>query len=246
VAIINEQFAHHYWPSQDPLGRRFHLQNETGKPVEVIGVAKTTKYLSISEAALDFVYLPFMQNQQPQMTLIAESQAPDAAVLAPVLRQVVQEMDRDMPIFDARTMNDICTERAVKTPNMVNAIVSALGVMGLLPAAVGLYGLVAYSVSRRTREIGIRMALGAKPWSVLTMVLKQGLGLGIVGVAVGLTLGVLICRTLMHNVFINFGELSMFPLVGASLVLILISIGATYLPARRASRIDPLRALREE
>ena len=246
VSIVNEQFAHHYWPNQDPLGRRFHLQNETGKLVEVVGVANTTKYLSISEAPLDFVYLPFIQNQQPQMTLIAESQSPDAAVLAPVLKQVVQEMDRDVPVFDERTMNDIYNNRAVKTPNMINAIVSALGVMGLLLATVGLYGLVAYSVSRRTREIGIRIALGARPSSVLSMVLKQGLGLGIVGVAAGLLLGVPACRALTHSVLLSFGELNMLPLVGASLALILIAMGATYLSARRASKIDPLRALREE
>jgi putative ABC transport system permease protein len=246
VAIVNEQFAHHYWPNQGPLGKRFHLQNEAGRLVEVVGVAKTTKYLSISEAPLDFVYLPFIQNRQPQMTLIAESKSPDAAALAPVLRQVVQEMDRDMPVFDARTMNDIYNNRAVKTPNMISAIVSALGVMGVLLATVGLYGLVAYSVSRRTREIGIRIALGAKPWSVLTMVLKQGLGLGISGVAAGLFGGVLACRALTHSVFFTFGERSMLPFAGVSLLLILVAMGATYLPARHASRVDPLRALREE
>jgi ABC-type antimicrobial peptide transport system permease subunit len=246
VAIVNEQFAHHYWRNQDPLGKRFHMQNVTGQLVEVIGVAKTTKYLSISEAPLDFVYLPFLQNQQPQMTLIAESKSPDATALAPVLRQVVQEVDRDMPVFDTRTINDIYNNRAVKTPNMINGIVSALGIMGLLLAVVGLYGLVAYSVSRRTREIGIRMALGANPLSVLTMVLKQGLGLGIAGVAVGLLIGVLASRALTHNVFLTFGELNMLPFAGVSLLLILITMGATYLPARRASHIDPLRALREQ
>jgi macrolide transport system ATP-binding/permease protein len=246
VAIVNEQFAHHYWRNQDPLGKRFHMQNVTGQLVEVIGVAKTTKYLSISEAPLDFVYLPFLQNQQPQMTLIAESKSPDATALAPVLRQVVQEVDRDMPVFDTRTINDIYNNRAVKTPNMINGIVSALGIMGLLLAVVGLYGLVAYSVSRRTREIGIRMALGANPLSVLTMVLKQGLGLGIAGVAVGLLIGVLASRALKHSVFLTFGELNMLPFAGVSLLLILITMGATYLPARRASHIDPLRALREQ
>ena len=124
VAIVNEQFAHHYWPNQDPLGRRFHLQNETSKLVEVVGVAKTTKYLSISEAPLDFVYLPFIQNQQPQMTLIAESRSPDGTVLAPVLRQVVQEIDRDVPLFDARTMNDIYNNREGLAPSAMRMPIS--------------------------------------------------------------------------------------------------------------------------
>jgi putative ABC transport system permease protein len=246
VAVVNEQFAHDYWPNQDALGKRFHLRTESGKLVEIVGVARTTKYLSISEAPLDFVYLPFAQNQQPQMTLIAEAKSPDAAALAPVLRQVVQEMDRDMPVFDARTMHDIYTNRAVKTPLLIDGIISALGAMGLLLAAVGLYGLVTYSVSRRTREIGIRMALGANPFSVLKMVLKEGLGLGIAGVAVGLVIGVQLCRALTHTAFLSIGELSMVPFAVVSLFLLFIAMAATYLPARRASRIDPLRALREE
>jgi len=246
VAIVNEQFAHHYWPDQSPLGKRFHLQNATGLLVEIVGVARNTKYLSINEAPLDFVYLPFAQNQQPQMTLITESKSPSATALAPVLRQVVQEIDRDMPVFDARSMKDIYINRAVKTPTVIAEIVSALGVMGLTLAVVGLYGLAAYSVSRRTREIGIRMALGADPLSVTKMVLKQGLVLGLAGVAVGLLIGVLACRAIISNTFLNFGHLSMLPFAAVTLLLIVTALGATYLPARRASHIDPLQALREE
>ncbi|MBV9669596.1 MAG: ABC transporter permease, partial [Acidobacteriales bacterium] len=98
VAVVNEQFARHYWPNQSALGKRFRLRNATGKLVEIVGIAKTTKYLAISEPALDFVYLPFAQNRQPQMSLIAESKSPDARVLAPVLRGVIQSIDRNMPI----------------------------------------------------------------------------------------------------------------------------------------------------
>jgi ABC-type antimicrobial peptide transport system permease subunit len=117
--------------------------------------------------------------------------------------------------------------------------------MGLTLAVVGLYGLAAYSVSRRTREIGIRMALGADPLSVTKMVLKQGLVLGL-AVAVGLLIGFFACRAITSGTFFNFGHVSVLPFAAVSLLLILTTIGASYLPARRASRIDPLHALREE
>ena len=119
--------------------------------MQIAGVARTAKVLSITEAPLDFLYLPLAQNPQPQMTLIAESKSPDATNLAPVLRRVVQQIDRNMPVFDVRSMEDLYQNRAVKTPNMLASIVAILGFMGLILTVVGLYGLVAYSVSRRTR-----------------------------------------------------------------------------------------------
>jgi ABC-type antimicrobial peptide transport system permease subunit len=214
--------------------------------VEIVGIARTTKVLSISEAPLDFLYLPFTQNQQAQMSLIAESKSPDASTLAPVLRQVIQQIDRNMPVFDARSMKDLYENRAVKTPNMMAEIVAALGVMGLILTVIGLYGLVAYSVSRRTREIGIRMAIGADRHSVSRMVLKQGLLLGITGVTAGLVIGILACRTIASSAFMSLGDPGVRPFAAVSLLLILTTTAATYLPARRASRIDPMRALRDE
>ena len=246
VAIVNEQIAHHYWPNQDAVGKLFHLQNAAGPLVQIVGIARTTKALSISELPLDFVYLPFAQNQRAQMSLIAESKSPDATTLAPVLRHVVQEIDRNMPVFDARSMKDLYENRAVKTPNMMAQIVAALGVMGLILTVIGLYGLVAYSVSRRTREIGIRMAIGADRQSVSRMVLKQGLLLGITGVTAGLVIGILACRAIASSAFMDLGDPGVRPFAAVSLLLILTTMGATYLPARRPSRIDPMRALRDE
>jgi ABC-type antimicrobial peptide transport system permease subunit len=143
-------------------------------------------------------------------------------------------------------MKDLYENRAAKSSAMMAEIVAALGVMGLVLAVIGLYGLVAYSVSRRTREIGIRMAIGADRHSVLRMVLKQGLLLGITGVAVGLVVGILACRAIPSGAFMSLGDPSVRPFAAVSLLLILTTMGATYLPARRASRIDPMRALRNE
>ena len=247
VAVANAQFANHYWPNQDALGKRFHLRSATGPLVEIIGIVKTTKYFWIAEPPLDFVYLPYTQDKRPAMTVVAESSAPDAGTLAPVLRQVVRELDPSMPVFDARTMQDFYTQRAVKTPNIIAESVAGFGIMGLILAMGGLYGLVAYSVSRRSREIGIRMAIGADRQKVIRMVLQQGLVLGSIGVAAGLILSFFACRALTSAIWIaSFSHLdySVFPVIAAPLLLV--TLLATYGPARRASLIDPMRALREE
>lgn len=246
VAIVNEKFAAHYWPHQNPIGKRFHMRSASGPLVEIVGVAKMSKYVWISEAPFDFIYLPFSQNPQAQMTLVAQSKSPDASALAPVLRRVVATIDRNMPVFDARTMKDLYQNRAVKTPNMISGLVAVLGIMGLVLAVVGLYGLIAYSVSRRTREIGIRMAIGADRPKVLAMILWQGFKLGIAGVCVGILLGVLASRAMQATMLLTFSGMSILPFAVVSLLLIAITMAATYVPARRASLIDPMRALRDE
>ena len=195
---------------------------------------------------MDFVYLPFTQNQQPQMSLVAESKSPDATVLVPVLRHVIQEIDRNLPVFDARSMKDLYDNRAVKGSTLICEVVATLGFMGLILAVVGLYGLVSYSVSRRTREIGIRMAIGADRQSVSRMVLKQGLMLGLGGVAAGLVIGLFAARAIASMPFMSAGTPGVLPFAAVSLLLILTTVGATWLPAKRAARIDPMRALREE
>jgi macrolide transport system ATP-binding/permease protein len=247
VAVVNEQAAKHFWPKGDAVGKRFHLKNATGDLVQVVGIAKTAKYFWIAEPPLDYVYLPFRQHARSGLALVSESNAADAATIAPTLREVVRGLDPDMPVFDVRTMQDLYTQRAVKTPNMLVEIVAALGLMGLMLAVVGLYGLVAYSVSRRTREIGIRMAIGADRTKVIRMVLQQGLTLGAAGVAVGLSLSLFACNVLTSRLWIaTFQHVN--PLVYAviALPLLAITVLATWAPARRASRIDPMRALRDE
>jgi macrolide transport system ATP-binding/permease protein len=255
VAVVNSHFANHYWPRQDALGQRFHLRDATGPLVQIVGIAKNSKYLWIAEPPIDFVYFAYTQRPgfntdasfSTNLTLIAESAAPDAGNLAPVLRQVVRQIDPSVPVHDERTMQDFYDQRAVKTPNLIAESVAALGVLGLILATAGLYGLIAYSVSRRFREIGIRMALGADRGNVVRMVLRQGLTLGLTGVAAGLVVSLVACRALTAAVWVtSFGSLNyaLFPAIAVPLLLI--ALLATYVPARRASRIDPMRALREE
>jgi macrolide transport system ATP-binding/permease protein len=247
VAVVNEKFANSYWPKQDALGKRFHLRTATGPLVQIVGIAKMAKYFWIAEPPLDYIYLPYTQNKQPAMTVVAETSAPDAATLAPVLREVVRGIDPNMPVSDARTMQDYYTQRAVKTPDIIAESVAGLGAMGMILAMVGLYGLIAYSVSRRRREIGIRMAIGADRQKVIRMILRQGLVLGSIGVAIGLIVSFLACRAVMTVLWIaTFDHLNyaLFPAIAVPLLLI--TLVATLVPARRASLVDPMRALRDE
>jgi len=153
VAVVNDHMANHYWKG-DAVGKRFHLDNVHGPLVEVVGIARMAKYLWIAEPPLDFFYLPYRQYphraRAAEMSVIAESVAPDAATLAPVLREVVRKLDPDMPVFDMRTMQDIYTQRAIKTSDVITQVVAGMGMMGMILSAVGLYGLMADSVSRQT------------------------------------------------------------------------------------------------
>jgi predicted permease len=248
VAVINERFAQHYWPNQDAIGKRFHLSDLKGPLVQIVGIAKTTKYLWIAEPPTEYIYLPLAQRPQPRMTLIAESE-PDSAALVPVLRQAVKSLDPNMPIYGVRTMSDFYKQRAIKTGTIIIQTVGSLGLMGLLLAMVGLYGLVAYSVSRRTREIGIRMAIGADRAKVARMVLKQGLILAMSGIVIGV-IGSVEADKVLSFMFAGSAAMSMEEAVIIFLLmpltLIMITLLATYAPARRASLIDPMRALRDE
>lgn len=247
VAIVNEHMARKYWPNGNALGKHLHLGTATGPSMEIVGIAQMSKYLWTSEPPMDFVYLPFRQHRRAQMSLVAESEARDAGAIAPMVRAVVRSLDPDMPVFDVRTMRDFYEQRIVATGNRITDTVTSLGLMGVVLAMVGLYGLVAYSVSRRTREIGIRMAIGADRRKVVWMVLGQGLRLGAAGVAAGLVLSFFACRLAMSALWFEPHQ-AVNPLVLTALPLLFLAVVAlaTWAPARRASLVDPMRTLRDE
>lgn len=246
VAVVNQHLAQHYWPNQDVIGKRFHLKDASGPLLQIVGIAKDSKYLWIAEPTLDFLYLPFAQNPQSAMTLVTESETKEASGLAPVARKLIHDLDPEIPVFSSMTMQDLYTKRAVKTPNIIVEAVSGMGAMGLILAVVGLYGSIAYSVSRRTREIGIRMAIGADHREVLRMVLKQGFVIALAGTAFGLVLGFIAWRLVQSQILSSFGSISFLLFPAVAVPLVAIAMLATCAPARRASRIDPMRALREE
>jgi hypothetical protein len=247
VAVVNEVLARKYGPAQgaegDAVGKRFRLGDSKGPWVVVVGVAKTSKYRVIRERPTDCLYLPWAQNPQQRATLIAQSFGESASLASP-LREVVRGIDPNMPIFDVRTMEDFYQLPAVSLTGRILHTVSAMGFTGLLLAMVGLYGLVAYSVICRTREFGIRMAIGATGGNVLRMVLRQGMAPTLAGIATGAVLS-LGAAHLVTAVFSSArGDRT--SLVVVPVVLTLVTLLACYVPARRASRIDPMKALRDE
>jgi predicted permease len=246
VAIVNETFAARYWPGKDVIGRRFHLTDDARSQVEIVGVAVTHKYRAVSEAPTEFVYFPRLQAPSMLNTILVATETDPAALAAP-LRSAVRAIDQNMPVFDVRTLDNLYSGNAVGLTTLLVELIGGMGSMGLVLALVGLYGLVAYSVSRRTREIGIRVAVGANPSSVLRMVLRHGLLLAVGGIVVGL-LGSLATRGLLSAAFpfpnaINLGLTTYVVVVP---LLLAVTLAAAYIPARRAARIDPLLALRQE
>ena len=244
VAVVNERFARHYWPDRDPIGRRFRLDGPEGEAVEVVGVAKTIKYGDNTERETDFVYMPFAQRPEARMVLLVKSEGEPSPMVEKV-KDVVRRLDPNMPLLETRTYEELYRYSAVYGPGVAIKLVGTLGAVGLLLAIAGLYGLVAYNVARRTREIGIRIAIGAQSRDVLRLVMGKGLALVLVGTAIGLAMGVGLERLLNAMIF-NAGGVDL--LVYASVVpaMILVTMFAAWIPARRACRIPPTLALRTE
>jgi predicted permease len=244
VAVVNEQFATHYWPNADAVGQHIRLDSRVGTSVEVIGVAQTVTYRQTFERPTDFVYVPLAQHPVARMALLLRSNGDPRQLIEP-LKDVVRALDANLPISETRTYEDVYRYNAVEGPGVGIHLVGTMGAVGLLLAISGLYGLVAYNVSRRTREIGIRIAIGAGPSDVLRLVMGKGLVLVGTGTAIGLVMGLALER-LMNSMLFNAGGVDIVAYVVIVPSLLLATLLATYVPARRASRIAPTQALRYE
>jgi predicted permease len=243
VVIVNELFARKYYPHQDAIGKRLRLYSAEGPFAEIVGVAKQSKYVFTVEPPLEYLYLPLAQNPTPAMTLMLETEGPSAGLSGP-LRDLVRSLDSRQPIYGVRTMEEFFDVRAHKTLGLLVEAMAGLGVLGLVLALVGLYGLMTYSVSLRQREIGIRMAVGADPATVVRMVLRQGMILAGSGVVVGLALSLAAAKPIAALAEGRGFNLPLVALVTMAL-LAMAALGA-YIPARRASRVDPNTVLRQE
>jgi predicted permease len=244
VAVVNEQFAKHYWPDADALGKHIRLDSRADTPVEIVGVAQTMKYRNTFERPMDFVYLPLAQHPVARMILLLRSSGDPLQLVTPV-KDVVRTLAPNLPMSETRTYEDVYRYNTIEGPAVAIELVGTMGAVGLVLAIAGLYGLVAYTVSRRTREIGIRMALGATSSDVLRLVMGKGLGLVGMGTAIGLAMGFAV-EQLMNSMLFNAGgvDIAAYLIVVPSMVLV--TMLAAYVPARRASRIAPTQALHYE
>jgi ABC-type antimicrobial peptide transport system permease subunit len=245
VAIVNQEMAKRMWPGQDVLGRRFSFKEATGPKVTVVGVVANVLYSGITDPPGPFFYLPETQNYRDVHVLqLRTSVAPES--LIPAVEAQVRELDPNLPLFDVMSMEKSLTgANGFFLFNMGAAFAGALGGLGLLLAVVGVYGVVSYTASRRTHEIGVRMALGAHPLSILGLVLRQAFYLVGTGVGFGLLAALGITR-LIASLLVNVKSYDPFTFLSVAGLLVAVALGACYLPAYRATRVDPSIALRYE
>jgi len=243
VAIVNEHFAKHYWPGGGAVGKHIHLDSSAGTPVEIVGVSQTIKNQNM-ESPTDFVYMPLAQHPVARMALMLRSSGDPLQLVQPV-KDVVGTLDLNLPMLQTRSYEDLFLNQAVRGPLIAIDLVGSMGLAGLLLAVAGLYGLMAYNVSRRTREIGIRIALGAASSNVLRLVLGKGLVLVGIGTVVGLAMGFAL-EQLMNSMLFDSGGVDILAYAVVVPTMFLVTMLAAYIPARRATKIAPTQALRYE
>jgi len=244
VAIINDTFAQKIWPGQDSIGKIFRTKKD-GPPIEVVGLTRTGKYLFLYETPQLYAYFPLAQRYSAGANLFVYSEG-DPQQLVSAVRDQISQLDASLPVFAVTTMEAHVRYGKPLLPARLGAmLVGAFGVLGLVLASVGVYGVVSYSVSQRTQEIGIRTALGAQRSNVLGMILKQGMRMALIGTGIGIVLSFLLFRGL-RTVLYGVKSTDFVTLAAVSGMLLAIAFLASYVPALRATRVDPVVALREQ
>jgi predicted permease len=243
VAIVNAEMARQLWPGQDAIGRMLEIDAGNGREATtVIGVAPDLRVISLGAAPEPYIYVPLAQSYTSRLSLIVRNRTATSAL--PQVRSLLRELNASLPIVEAMPLSEV-TAIGLVPQRIAAAVAGSLGLVGLLLAATGIYGVTAYAVSRRTREIGIRMALGANSSQVLRLVLRQGLVLAAIGIVFGIGAAAAGSRVL-QNLLFGVGTLDPLTFAGASILFSAITVLASYIPARRAAQVDPVIALRTE
>jgi ABC-type antimicrobial peptide transport system permease subunit len=240
VLVVNETMARRYWANRDAVGGRVRIGKDD---YTVVGVARDIKYGQINEVPLPYMYLALDQNFASTAILHVRSAAMPAAMIG-AIRDVVRTLDPNLPLFDARTVEEHM-RTAVFAQRMAANLLGVMGILAVVLAAVGLYGVIAYAVSQRTQEMGIRLALGASPRDLLRMVLRQGLLVTSFGMAIGLVVA-FAATGFMRSLLPGIQPRDPLTFVAVPLALLVIAIVAAVIPARRAGAVDPVVALRYE
>ncbi len=245
VAVVNEAFRRYYFGADDPIGRRFDRGEDDGGEVEIVGVVKDAKAESVKEQTPRTFYVPFLQDPSSwRETTFQIRTTGDPLSVAAAIRSEVQSLEPNLPVFRVRTLEQQVDE-TLGQERLVTTLASLFGVLALLLACAGLYGVLSYSVSRRTREIGVRMALGARRVDVLQFFVRQGMALVLVGIVTGLAAAFAVTR-FMSSLLFGISTTDFMTFAGVALTLVVVGLFACYMPARRATKVDPSIALRSE
>jgi hypothetical protein len=244
VSVINQALAERFWPGQSPLGKRISVQ---GDLVEVVGLLGATRYDGIKDDRRPLLVQPLAQNYRGGLTLIVRTEGAAAAAVVPALEGIVRELDPELPLFGIHTMEaQIATSPAGLLPYRFGAaLAGGQGAVALFLAGLGIFGLVSFNVTRRTREIGVRMALGASRAQVMGLIARGSLLLALAGLAVGLLLSLVLTR-LFSRLLFEVSPTDGWVFAGVMLVVVGATLLATWFPARRATKVDPSVALRCE
>jgi len=243
VAIVNETFAKRFFPGQEALGRRFNFSGPDKPYWEVIGVAADGKYNSLGEDPKAAFYRPIIRDYNTNATLVARIVG-DSNVALTSLRGELQRMDPALPLYNVQTLSDHM-DVPLFPFRMAATVLGSFGVLAIVLAAIGIYGVMSYVVASRTREIGVRIALGAAKRDVLILIVGQGMTLALIGLAIGLVIALGVAQ-LMAKLLFGVSPVDPVTFAGVSLLLGVVAMLACYIPARKAAKVDPLVALRYE
>ena len=247
VIVVNETAARRLWPGEPAVGKQIILPgaNNTSVTLTVIGVTGDVRQTGLGIEPGPEIFLSFLQPAPPWpwLTLVVQT-TPEPMTLAPAIKSAARMVDRDVPLLNARTMDDVLSG-SLAEPRVYTWLLGVFAALALALAAVGLYGVVSYTVTQRTHEIGVRMALGADRGGIVRLVLRRGLGLTLIGTGIGIA-GALGMMQLLTKLMPSVRPTDPLTLSGASVLLIAVALAASFLPARRAARVDPMVALRDE
>jgi hypothetical protein len=243
VVIVDEQLARRHWPNETAVGKQVNANDEPGRWSTVVGVVRHVRRAGPADDGEPQIYLPYLQNPQTTMSAVVRSNTGSVTSLVPSLRAAVRAVDAELAVAKLRTVDDLLAA-AVARQRFNALMLSIFALVALTLASVGLYGVMSYLVAQRTRELGIRIALGGSPGAVRRVVVRESLLIAVTGLVVGLAVSLALSRVLRGLLF-GVPSTDVVTYAGVSTLLLVVALIASYGPARRATRIDPVVALRE-